>query len=133
MERPKVKVLAVDDDQSILDLLHVSLEMEDGYDVETASSGPAALDIAERFRPDIVLLDIMMPQVNGWQVAEQLRADPLLNHARIVFLTALTSQEDRQRAADLGVDGYVTKPFDLTELLQLTSGLASRLNPPAAV
>lgn len=120
-----VKVLAVDDDAVIQRLLQVNLEME-GYEVELASDGVEALERARAFRPDVVLLDVMMPRMDGWQVCAAMRADPELRDIPVVFLSARAQESDLGRGEEVGADAYVTKPFDPLELLALVADLARR-------
>jgi CheY-like chemotaxis protein len=116
------KVLAVDDDPVIQRLLQVNLEME-GYEVALASDGVEALEQARSFRPDIVLLDIMMPRKDGWQVCAELKQDPDLADTPVVFLSARAQDDDLQRGTELGADAYITKPFDPIDLLELVAEL----------
>jgi CheY-like chemotaxis protein len=119
------KVLAVDDDPVIQRLLQVNLEME-GYEVATASDGEEALERARSFKPDVILLDIMMPKKDGWQVCAELKNDPALEHVPVVFLSARAQDADIQRGTELGVAAYVTKPFDPIDLLELVADLATQ-------
>jgi CheY-like chemotaxis protein len=119
------KVLAVDDDPVILRLLQVNLEME-GYEVELASDGEEALERARAFRPDVVLLDIMMPKKDGWQVCAEIREDPELRTTPIVFLSARAQDADLERGTDLGANAYITKPFDPIDLLDLVAELTKK-------
>jgi len=114
--------MAVDDDPVIRGLLEVNLEME-GHDVVTAVDGQDALDKVRQDAPDLILLDVMMPNVNGWQVAEQLKADPAFRNIPVVFLSARAMEADVRKGTDLGVDSYVTKPFDPIDLMELVSRL----------
>ncbi len=116
------RVMAVDDDPVIRGLLEVNLEME-GHDVVTAVDGQDALDKVRAAAPDLILLDVMMPNVNGWQVADQLKADPSLRHIPVVFLSARAMEADVRKGTELGVDSYVTKPFDPIDLMELVSRL----------
>ncbi len=118
------RVMAVDDDHVIRGLLEVNLEME-GHEVVTAVDGRDALDKVTRMRPDLILLDVMMPNVNGWQVAEQLKEDPCTRHIPIVFLSARAMEADVRKGTALGVEAYVTKPFDPIDLMELVSRLLS--------
>ncbi|HEX2027738.1 MAG TPA: response regulator [Nitriliruptorales bacterium] len=119
------KVLAVDDDPVIQRLLLVNLQME-GYEVDLASDGEEALAKARSFRPDAVLLDVMMPKKDGWQVCAEMKADPELRHIPVVFLSARAQDADIQKGADLGVAAYVTKPFDPIDLVELVDELTGR-------
>ncbi|BCB05553.1 response regulator transcription factor [Bacillus sp. KH172YL63] len=107
------KVLLVDDEENIVDVCSRYLVRE-GYEVSTASNGREAIELYEAFRPDIVVLDIMMPEIDGWQVAEKIRE----NHdTPIIMLTALGQEKDRIYGLTIGADDYVTKPFSPRELL----------------
>ena len=115
------RILVVDDDQVIQQLLRVNLELE-GYAVAVASDGQEALDLFGGFQPHLVLLDIMMPKLDGWEVARQLR-DREGGPVPIVLLSARAQESDVQKGNDLGVAAYVTKPFDPIQLLDLVAGL----------
>jgi DNA-binding response OmpR family regulator len=115
------RILVVDDDQVIQQLLKVNLELE-GYAVAVASDGQEALDLYGGFQPHLVLLDIMMPKLDGWEVARQLR-DREGGPVPIVLLSARAQESDVQKGNDLGVAAYVTKPFDPIQLLDLVAGL----------
>lgn len=116
------RVMAVDDDHVIRGLLEVNLEME-GHEVITAVDGQDALDRVREERPDLILLDVMMPNVNGWQVAETLKNDPETRNIPIVFLSARAMEADVRKGTDLGVQAYVTKPFDPIDLMDLVNRL----------
>jgi CheY-like chemotaxis protein len=118
------RVMAVDDDHVIRGLLEVNLEME-GHEVVTAVDGQDALDKIRADAPDLILLDVMMPNVNGWQVAESIKADDATKHIPIVFLSARAMEADIRKGTDLGVESYVTKPFDPIDLMHLVSRLLS--------
>jgi CheY-like chemotaxis protein len=123
------RVLAVDDDHVIRGLLEVNLEME-GHEVVTAVDGQDALDKVRLNRPDLILLDVMMPHVNGWQVAEALKGDELTRGIPIVFLTARAMEADVRKGKDLGVEAYVTKPFDPIDLMDLVNRLIDEHSQP---
>jgi CheY-like chemotaxis protein len=108
-------VLLVDDEPSIRAICRVNLE-GDGLPVLEARDGAEALEEVRRQRPSLVLLDVMMPGVDGWGVAEQLAADAGTRDIPVVFLSARAAHEDRLRAQQLGAVGYVVKPFDPVEL-----------------
>jgi DNA-binding response OmpR family regulator len=118
-----VRVLAVDDDPTILRLLQVNLEM-DGHEVFTAEDGEMALVRAREVAPQVVLLDVMMPNLDGWQVCERLRADEATADLPVVFLSARAQESDLARGHAVGADAYVTKPFDPLELVELVERLA---------
>ncbi len=110
MVTEKPVVLAVDDTPANLDILGAILT--DDYNVKVARDGPKALDLAKREpKPDVILLDIMMPGVSGYEVCEQLKADPETSSIPVIFITAKTEIEDEQRGLALGAVDYITKPF----------------------
>jgi CheY-like chemotaxis protein len=119
-----VRILAVDDDPTILRLLQVNLEME-GHEVLTAGDGHEAMAQVREGSPQVVLLDVMMPGLDGWQVCERIRADPDLAHTPVVFLSARAQESDLARGAEVGADAYVTKPFDPLALIELVERLAT--------
>jgi CheY-like chemotaxis protein len=114
--------MAVDDDHVIRGLLEVNLEME-GHDVVTAVDGQDALDKIREQAPDLVILDVMMPNVNGWQVAEALQSDAATRHIPIVFLSARAMDNDVRKGTEVGAAAYVTKPFDPIDLMALVQRL----------
>jgi CheY-like chemotaxis protein len=112
------KILVVDDDRVIQQLLVVNLELE-GYEVDVASDGEQALERVKAGRPALVLLDIMMPKLDGWEVCRRIKQDPDLKDTPIIFLSARAQEMDVRRGYATGVDAYLTKPFDPVELLDL--------------
>ena len=119
-------VLVIDDEAPIRLLCRVNLEAE-GMAVLEAPDGASGLDLARSERPDVVLLDVMMPVLDGWHVAEQLLADERTSAIPIIFLTARAEFRDRVRGLDIGSVGYVTKPFDPLELAPLVRDLLGRI------
>jgi len=113
MPKPKPCILAVDDDVQVLHLVRRTLEME-GYRVITADSGEAALGAFEQQPPDLVVLDIMMPGIDGYAVCKRIRS---LSHVPIIMLTAIGDDVEQARGLDAGADDYVTKPFSVEVLL----------------
>lgn len=109
------RILVVEDDDLIRELVNLVLSSA-GYEVVTASDGAAALEAIEGARPDLVLLDMRMPVMDGWEFARRYRAQPE-PHAPIVVLTA--ARDAAQRAAEIHANGYLGKPFDVNELLAL--------------
>jgi CheY-like chemotaxis protein len=105
------RVLLVDDESSIRTICRVNLE-GDGMAVTEAADGREALERVRESQPDLVLLDVMMPSIDGWEVAQRLAADPATREIPIVFLSARAAHEDRDRARELGAVGYIVKPFD---------------------
>ena len=120
------KILVVDDTPSNVKLLADVLGAK-GYAVVTAASGADALEVVERERPDLVLLDVMMPRMDGWQVLEQLLEDDATREIPIIFLTARAEVRDRARGLELGGVDYVTKPFNPIELAPLVEDLVARV------
>jgi adenylate cyclase len=110
------KILIVDDEPFNLDLLEQELD-EQNYTIERANDGAEALDKVPVFQPDLILLDYMMPKMNGLEVLRRLREDALYTRIPVILLTAKATQEDKVRGLDAGADDYVIKPFDSFELL----------------
>ncbi|HZO98322.1 MAG TPA: response regulator [Gaiellaceae bacterium] len=122
----RTKVLVIDDEAPIRLLCRVNLEAE-RMEVIEASDGPAGLEAAQAGLPDVILLDVMMPGLDGWQVAELLLGDERTRSIPIVFLTARAELRDRARGLDLGGVDYVTKPFNPIDLAPLVRGLLDRV------
>jgi len=120
------RVLVIDDEAPIRLLCRVNLEAE-GMDVLEAADGPSGLEKARSEIPDVVLLDVMMPGLDGWRVAEELLDDERTSAIPIVFLTARAELRDRARGIDLGGVDYVTKPFNPVELAPLVRALLDRV------
>jgi DNA-binding response OmpR family regulator len=116
------RVLVIDDEAPIRLLCRVNLEAE-SMDVSEAGDGPSGLAIARADQPDVILLDVMMPGLDGWQVAEMLLDDPATRDIPIVFLTARADLRDRARGIDVGGLDYVTKPFNPVGLAGLVRGV----------
>jgi diguanylate cyclase (GGDEF)-like protein len=110
------RILIVDDDPDILQFVRMNLELE-GFVVGTAEGGALALEAAKNTPPDLVLLDIMMPEMDGLTVLRRLRTMPATMNVAVILLTAKALAEDRVKGLDLGADDYITKPFDLEELV----------------
>jgi DNA-binding response OmpR family regulator len=106
----KDKILAIDDEEDILELLRFNLTKE-GYQVCSASTGEEALSLARAERPDLVLLDLMLPGIDGLEVARRLKADPITRNMPIVMLTAKGEESDIVAGLELGAEDYITKPF----------------------
>jgi DNA-binding response OmpR family regulator len=122
----KTRVLVVDDEAPIRLLCRVNLEAE-GMEVLEAADGVAGVDTARSERPDVILLDVMMPGMDGWQVAEQLVEDETTSQIPLVFLTARAELRDRARGLELGGVDYITKPFNPVELASVVDGLLDRV------
>ena len=121
------RVLVIDDEAPIRLLCRVNLEAE-GIEVLEAADGTTGLDLARAEQPDVVLLDVMMPGLDGWRVAEELLEDERTRRIPIIFLTARAEFRDRARGLDIGGVDYVTKPFNPLELAPLVRGLLARIN-----
>ena len=120
------RVLVIDDEAPIRLLCRVNLEAE-GMKVLEASDGPSGLEQAREHVPDVVLLDVMMPGLDGWRVAEHLLEDERTDSIPIIFLTARAEFRDRARGLDIGGVDYVTKPFNPLELAPLVRELLARI------
>jgi CheY-like chemotaxis protein len=119
-------VLLVDDEHAIRTICRVNLE-SDGMSVMEAVDGRSALESVREKQPELVLLDVMMPEVDGWEVAEQLASDPATRDIPVVFLSARVAREDRERAQELGAVGYIVKPFDPLGLSGLVRDVLARI------
>jgi two-component system alkaline phosphatase synthesis response regulator PhoP/two-component system response regulator VicR len=119
------KILIVDDDATMVKLLSTILEI-DGFEPSTALSGPEALEMIHREKPDLVLLDIMMPEMDGFEVLARLRSDPAYEDLPVIMLTARTEDRDIFEGWRKGADEYVTKPFDPRKLVETIRVIISR-------
>ncbi|MBE1531151.1 CheY-like chemotaxis protein [Actinomadura algeriensis] len=124
MTEPLGRVLVVDDDEVIRQLIAVNLQLE-GFEVSTAVDGRDCLDKVGEVRPDVITLDVMMPRLDGWVTAIRLREDPATAHIRVAMITARAQEHDVRRGHEIGVDAYVTKPFDPNQLIQTVRKLAA--------
>jgi CheY-like chemotaxis protein len=115
--------LVVDDSAVIRELIAVNLELE-GFEVSTAGDGEAALAIATELVPDVVTLDAMMPRLNGYETVVRLRDDPRTAHIPIVMVTGRAQASDIERGREVGVEAYLTKPFEPAELVEVVTRLA---------
>jgi two-component system OmpR family response regulator len=118
------RVLVVDDEKSISDLIATSLRFV-GFDVRTAATGSEALTVAEEFKPQAVVLDVMLPDLDGFEVCRQLRSEGL--NIGVLFLTAKDGMEDKVAGLTIGGDDYMTKPFSLEELVARLRALLRRI------
>ncbi len=121
----QASILVVDDDPEIVSMLGTRLGKR-GYKVETASDGTRALELAKRVRPDVVLLDVMMPGKSGWEVARALKQDPVTQHIKIVMVTAIGEQVNEITSPLYGADAHIDKPFEFEKLEKVISGLVKR-------
>ena len=122
MPAPGTSILVVDDEPQVVWVLQFSLEAE-GYQTFAANNGVEALSEISEHRPTMMVLDIMMPTMDGWSVLEAMTDLPREERPRVVVVSALASLRDRAKAAELGADAYVPKPFNVDELLEVLHGL----------
>jgi two-component system alkaline phosphatase synthesis response regulator PhoP len=123
------KILVVDDEPTIVRLMEFILARQ-GHDMIVAVNGEEALEKIRAQQPDLVLLDIMMPRIDGYEVAQRLRADPATATLPIIMLSAKAQEEDIRRGIEVGVDEYVTKPFSPDQLVQVVSEYLKRIQKP---
>jgi DNA-binding response OmpR family regulator len=116
------RVLVVDDEPQVVWVIQFSLEAE-GYETFTAHDGVEAMEQISANRPDLVVLDVMMPRMDGWSVLEAISKLPAESRPRVVMVTALASSIDRARAEQMGAAAYVPKPFDMDHLVGVLQGL----------
>jgi two-component system alkaline phosphatase synthesis response regulator PhoP len=124
---PDAKILVIDDEQDILDLVMAYLKPE-GYDVRTASEGLAGLELARRFEPDLIVLDIMLPGIDGMELLARLRRE---SEVYVIMLTAKTEETDKIVGLSVGADDYVTKPFSPRELVARIKAALRRIRGEA--
>lgn len=123
-DRPGASILIVDDDPEIVVMLSTRLGAR-GYQVSTASDGKAAIEKAKRERPDLVLLDVMMPGKSGWEVARALKQDPVTQGIKIVMVTAIGEQVNELTSPLYGADAHIDKPFEFDRLERVIADLVS--------
>lgn len=121
----KPKLLIVDDEPAISDILVYNFSREN-FEITTAADGRVALQRAATFQPDVVILDLMLPVINGLQVCRQLRSEPKTKHARILMLTAKGEETDEIVGFNMGADDYVSKPFRIKPLIERVKALLRR-------
>jgi CheY-like chemotaxis protein len=117
MTSPSKQVLLVDDNEDARELLGGLLEIQ-GYQVQVAADAPGALEIAARWKPQIIVLDLGLPEVDGWELARQLRRVDGLAGVRIVALTGYGSERDRERSREAGIDQHLLKPIEISQLVR---------------
>ena len=118
------RILICDDEPLLRQLMRVALV--GAYDFEEAGSVEEALDVARAFRPDVALIDVMMPAGSGLEIEKLLREDPVLHRARTVVISAFAGEDDRREAQAAGADAFIAKPFDPDELSAIVAGLLER-------
>lgn len=116
MSEPKPRILIVDDEPDLLAVLHFGLEA-DGFDVIEASDGERGLELARTMQPSLIVLDLMLPRLDGYKVCRALKFDERYRQIPIFILSARSGETDRRLALDLGADAYMTKPYDMKDLV----------------
>ena len=122
------RVLVVDDDEVIRRLIAINLQLE-GFDVSMAVDGQDCLDKVAEIAPDVITLDVMMPRLDGWETAVQLRRSPDTAHIKVVLISARAQEADQARGSRVGADAYLTKPFDPNEMIRIVRELAGPQGP----
>lgn len=118
----KKKILIVEDEESLLKLESILLSSR-GYDVTGVLNGIAALEQIDVVKPDLVILDIMLPEMDGFEVCRRIKANPATSHIPVVMLTAKKSGQDQKKGLDAGAAAYVTKPFKSARIMEIIQGL----------
>lgn len=121
------KVLIVDDEEHIIELITFNLELK-GYEVDSASDGEEALQKFKKIKPDLILLDIMLPKINGIEVCRRIRESEELPDVAIIMLTARGMEKDKVEGLEVGADDYITKPFSIQELMARIKAVMRRWN-----
>src|SRR5215470_19889113 len=129
MDNKARKVLIADDEPDILEILKYNL-VNEGYEVVTAKDGDEALEKARRTRPDLIVLDVMMPKKSGVEVCQLLRAQPAFKDTLIIFLTAINDEGTQIRGLETGADDYLSKPVSPRVFLSRVNAIFRRLNKP---
>ena len=111
------RILIADDEPNIVLALELLMKRE-GHEIRSVGDGELAVEAAQAFRPDLILLDVMMPKMDGYEVCQRLRADPALKGVAIVMLTAKGREVEREKGLALGADLYITKPFSTREVVR---------------
>ena len=128
MPESRPRILIVDDEPDLLSVLRFGLEAE-GFDVIEASDGERGLDLARTERPDLLVLDLMLPRMDGYKVCRALKFDERYRHLPIFILSARSGETDRRLAMDLGADDFITKPYEMKDMI---SRVRARLQPAPA-
>ena len=121
------KILVIDDDIAINELIKINLELQ-GYEVKQAFNGTEGFALAKQEQPNLIVLDVMMPEVDGFTVAQRIRQSDGISDTPIIMLTALSQLNDKVNGFDIGVDDYLTKPFETEELIVRVRALLKRSN-----
>jgi CheY-like chemotaxis protein len=114
-------IVVADDDPDILSIVSMSLEAQ-GYNVHKATNGQEAVDLVKAHAPDLIILDMMMPIMSGYEAVQALKADDTTRAIPIIGLSAKAMATDMERATDVGIDGYITKPFRIAQVLSVSEG-----------
>ena len=117
------KMLIVEDEEDILELLSAIFGVLEDYEILCARDGTEALRLVRTDNPDIILLDIRLPRLNGYQVCKSVKSDPTMSHTKVLMLSSSAQNSDRQKAQEVGADGYIAKPFISIELLEAVDRL----------
>ena len=125
-----IRILIVDDEPSIVVPIQFLMEQQ-GYSVMVAENGESALDIIYKYKPDLILLDIMLPRIDGYEVCEIVRLDPRYRDIKIIFITAKGREVEIAKGLALGADAYITKPFSNSELVSKVKELLSTTHETA--
>lgn len=112
------KILIVDDEADIIEILQFVLEAQ-GYECVTAMDGETGLNLAREINPDLIILDVMMPRINGYKISRLLKFDAKYKNIPILMVTARSQEEDKLIGEETGADEYITKPFDLDEVVKI--------------
>ena len=127
MPASKTRILIVDDEADLVSVLRIGLEIE-GFEVIAASDGEEGLRKAREERPELVVLDLMLPKLDGYRVCRALKFDERYRNLPIVILSARSGEQDRRLAFDMGADAFVSKPYDMAALVKL---IRARLRAPS--
>jgi len=122
------RILIVDDEPDLVETLRFPLEME-GYQVLVADNGEMGLNLARKERPDLIILDLMLPKLDGYKVCRLLKFDERFKEIPVLMVTAKTQEKDRLLGKETGADEYITKPFDIEQLLEKVKAYLGRQSP----
>ena len=125
MTLTKKKILVVDDEKALVSLVTLHMQMA-GYEVFFANDGWSAIDICKRDKPDLVILDLMLPKLNGWEVCRRIKEDDSIKDIAVLMLSARSEVDDKVRGFNVGADDYVTKPFSPKELVARVKRILDR-------
>ncbi len=128
----KKKILLVDDEKDLTALVSLHMKMA-GFEVLTANNGEKALDLSREEKPDLIILDLMLPKIDGWEVCKRLRQDPGISNIPVIMLTARAETEDKLKGFEAGADDYVTKPFSPRELVARVKRVLARAETKATM